>query len=192
MEIRFLKEEEIKHAGELSRFVFDTCLRPRMEFPQTITFVEEYLAEDNLRAMTSEGKLYLWGVFFNAKLVAVGGMQSDGLITMLYVIPQCFKRKCGATLLETMRIYAIDVLGLPQVSVNATPAWTSYYFSKQGFRKTTPASNAQAPFVSMCASSDSVRFFRKRHVSWKVIVGAMVACVLFATVLTCGFMIWYV
>ena len=43
MEIRLLKEEELQNAAGLSRFVFDNCLRHRMEYPQTITFVEEYL-----------------------------------------------------------------------------------------------------------------------------------------------------
>ena len=192
MEIRMLNDEQMKHAAELSKFVFDTCLRPRMEFPQTISFVEGYLAEENLRAMKTEGKLFLWGVFSDEKMIGVGGMQNDGLITMLYVIPQYIKRKCGTSLLETMRIYAKEELDLPQVSVNATPAWTSYYFSKQGFRKAASVSNMQEPFVSMYASSETVRFFRKKHVSWKVIVGAMVSCLVFATILCCGFMIWYV
>ncbi|MBQ8039183.1 MAG: GNAT family N-acetyltransferase [Lachnospiraceae bacterium] len=191
MEVRLLNEQEIKHAAELSRFVFDNCLRPRMEFPQTVAFVEGYLAESNLRAMKAEGKLFLWGAFVNEKLIGVGGMQNDGLITMLYVIPQYFKRKYGTTLLETMRLYAKEDLGLLQVSVNATPAWTSYYFSKQGFRKVNASSNLQVPFVSMYTLSERLQFFRKKYVSWKVIIAAIVACVLFATILGCGFMMWY-
>ncbi len=191
MEIRFLNEEEIANASGLSRFVFDNCLRPRMEFAQTIAFVEDYLNENNLKNMRAEGKLFLWGSFENGQLIGVGGMQSDGLITMLYVIPQCFKRKHGMNLLETMRIYAQEVLGLAQVSVNATPAWTSYYFKEHGFRMVNSTSNMQAPFVAMYATSESVQFQKKRPVSWKVIVAAGVGCLVFATVLCCGFMMWY-
>lgn len=191
MEIRFLNEEEIAEAAGLSRFVFDNCLRPHMEFAQTISFVEDYLTENNLKNMCAEGKLFLWGSFANGKLIGVGGMQRDGLITMLYVIPQCFKRKHGTNLLETMRIYAEETLGLAQVSVNATPAWTSYYFKKQGFRTINTAPDMQMPFVSMYATSESVRFHKKRHVSWKVIVAAGIFCCVFATVLCCGFMMWY-
>lgn len=191
MEIRFLNEDEIANGAGLSRFVFDNCLRPRMEFPQTISFVEEYLTEENLKRQKAEGKLLLWGAFENGQLLGVGGMQIDGLITMLYVLPQCFKRRYGTTLLEAMRIYARDVLGLAQVSVNANPSWTSYYFAKQGFKTATPKQSGPMPFVSMYASSDSLRFFKKRQVSWKVIVAAAVGCVALATVLGSAFMIWY-
>ena len=191
MEIRFLQEEEIANAAGLSRFVFDNCLRSRMDFPQTISFVEEYLTEANLRNSKAEGKLLLWGAFENGQLIGVGGMQTDGLITMLYVLPQCFKRKYGTTLLETMRVYAKDVLGLSRVSVNANPAWTAYYFEKQGFRRVTPKTDISVPFVSMYAESDRLQFYKKKHVSGGVIAGAVIGCVLFATILCCGFMIWY-
>ena len=191
MEIRFLNEEEIAGAAGLSRFVFDNCLRPRMEFAQTIAFVEEYLTEANLKNMRAEGRLFLWGAFENGQLIGAGGMQNDGLITMLYVVPQYFRRRYGTNLLETMRIYAEEVLGLEQVSVNATPAWTSYYFKKQGFHVVGASVDMQVPFLSMYATSESVRFQKKRPVSWKVIVGAGVGCLVFATIVGCAFMVWY-
>ena len=53
MEIRVLREEELIHASGLSRFVFDACLRNRMEFLQTIPFVEEYISEANLKEYAS-------------------------------------------------------------------------------------------------------------------------------------------
>lgn len=191
MEIRFLQEEEIANAAGLSRFVFDNCLRARMEFPQTLSFVESYLTESNLRTQKAEEGLLLWGVFESGQLLGVSGMQKDGLITMLYVLPQCFRRKYGTNLLETMRIYARDVLGLSQVTVNANPAFTSYYFKKQGFQPITSKQNAPAPFISMYATSDSLLFCKKRHVSGGVIAAAIIGCVLFATILGCGFMVWY-
>ena len=54
MEIRILQEEELVNAAGLSRYVFDTCLRNRMEFTQTIPFVEIYISELNLREMYRE------------------------------------------------------------------------------------------------------------------------------------------
>ncbi len=191
MEIRFLKEEELANAAGLSRFVFDNCLRPRMNFTQTISFVEEYLTESNLKAQKTEEKLLLWGVFENEQLLGVSGMQTDGLITMLYVLPQCFHRRYGTNLLETMCVYARDVLGLSQVSVNANPSWTSYFFAKRGFRNVGPKPSGQVPFVTMCASLNNLQTFKQKQVSWKVIVGAIIGCLLFATILGGGFMLWY-
>ena len=191
MEIRFLQDEELANAAGLSRFVFDNCLRQRMEFPQTISFVEAYLTETNLREKRAEGTLLVWGVFENGQLLGVAGMQTDGLITMLYILPQCFRRKYGTKLLETMRLYARDVLGLKKVSVNANPAITSYYFEKKGFKRMTPALNMPVPFVSMYATSDGIQFYEKKRVSAGVIVGAIIGCILFATIVGCAFMIWY-
>ena len=191
MEIRFLHDEELANAAGLSRFVFDSCLRPRMEFPQTISFVESYLTESNLRTKIAEEGLLVWGVFESGQLLGVSAMQPDGLITMLYVIPQCFRRKYGMKLLETMRIHAKEVLGLPQVTVNANPAFTSYYFEKQGFHTVAPRQNVPVPFISMYATSESLLFYRKKHVPGWVIAAAIVGCIVFATVLGCGFMAWY-
>ena len=126
--IRIVQEEELKIASGLSRYVFDYCLRNRMEFPQTIDFVEQYIAEENLRKLCQEGKLIIWGVYEGEQLVAVSGLQSDGMITMLYVLPQCQNRGYGSKLLIVMREYAKDVLGFSKVSVNANPAWTSFFF----------------------------------------------------------------
>jgi N-acetylglutamate synthase-like GNAT family acetyltransferase len=191
MEIRFLQEEELANAAGLSRFVFDTCLRPKMEFPQTISFVEAYLSEENLRTKVSEEGLLLWGVYESGQLLGVSGMQSDGLITMLYILPQCAGRKYGTKLLETMRLYAKDVLGLSKVTVNANPAFTSYYFKKKGFEAVAPRQNTPVPFVSMYATSESLFFVRKKRVPAWVYIVAAVGCVLFATLLGCGFMAWY-
>lgn len=191
MEIRFLQDEELGNAAGLSRFVFDNCLRVRMEFPQTISFVEAYLTESNLRTKVTEEGLLLWGVYESGQLLGVGGMQPDGLITMLYVLPQCFRRKYGTKLLETMRIYAKETLHLPQVTVNANPAFTSYYFEKQGFHTVAPRQDVPVPFISMYATSESLQFYKKRRVPGWVYAAAIGGCILFATILGCGFMAWY-
>lgn len=192
MEIRILQKEEIKTASGLSRYVFDTCLRNRMEYPQTIAFVEEYIAEENINTLSEEGKLLLWGCFEGAQMVAVCGMQSDGMITMLYVLPQCQNRGYGSQMLGAMREYARDICGFEKVTLNANPAWTSFYFSKKGFANVNPDQDLRAPFVPMHAMSNNIDGYEKRPVSKKWVVLSIVGCVLFATIAGCLFMISYI
>lgn len=191
MEIRILQNEEIKTASGLSRYVFDTCLRNRMEYPQTIAFVEEYIAEENLRSLTAEGKLRLWGMFEGVQMVAVGGLQSDGMITMLYVLPQCQNRGYGSQMLKVMREYAKDVCGFEKVTLNANPGWTSFYFSKKGFVNINANQDLRAPFVPMHAMSNNIDGFEKRPVAKKWIVLAIVGSILFTTIIGSLFMISY-
>ena len=168
MEIRILQEEEIKIASGLSRYVFDTCLRNRMEYPQTIAFVEEYISESSLKNLYEACELILWGAFEREQLVGVSGLQRDGLITMLYVLPQCQNRGYGGRLLRVMRNYAKDVCGFSKVNVNANPAWTSYFFKKKGFIYINPNQNMNVPFVPMHAMSKGTDGYEKRKVPKKV------------------------
>ena len=189
MEIRILMETEIPNAAGLSRYVFDTCLRNRMEFEQTIGFVEEYLNAEHLKQMFLEEKLTLWGVFEEGQMVGVSGLQPDGMITMLYVLPQYANRGYGRGLLAAMRDHAKNVLGLSQVIANATPAWTSSYFANQGFAY--DHRNMHAPFITMRAKAGTSTVYEKKHVPAKVIVGAALGCLIFATVACIAFLIWY-
>ena len=191
MIIRILKEEELIPAAGLSRYVFDTCLRNRMEFTQSIPFIENYISETNIRSMSNENKLVVWGAFEEEQLVAVGGMQTDGMITLLYVLPQYAGRGCGMNLLQVMRGYANDVLHLPRVLVNATPAWTSVYFKKQGFEPIHTASAVGVPFVSMQAMTEKVKVQKKERISGLTILLAILACVGFATIASVIFMLSY-
>lgn len=191
MNIRMLREEELIHASGLSRYVFDTCLRNRMEFTQTIPFVENYIAEANLKNMCQENKLIVWGAFEEEQLVGVSGLQTDGMITLLYVLPQYAHRNCGSSLLTAMREYAKDVLHLTKVVVNATPAWTAPYFQKHGFSMVNPNTNLRVPFVPMQAFSDKTAFQKKERISVRTIAWAIIACVGFATVAGSLFMMFY-
>ena len=191
MEIRVLQTEEIKIASGLSRYVFDYCLRNRMEYPQTIAFVEEYIAEANLRTLCEENKLILWGGFEGEQLVAVSGMQSDGMITLLYVLPQYQNKGYGSRLLTTMREYAKTVCDFSRVTINANPAWTSFFFGKKGFIYENSNQDMRAPFVPMYASSNNIAGFEKRPVSVRTIAFAVAGCILFATIAGCLFMIGY-
>lgn len=192
MEIRFLQEDEIANAAGVARFVFDHYLRNRVEFPQTIEFVEEYLTEANLKQQKEEGRLLLWGAFESGRLWAVGGMQIDGLITMLYVLPQYFHRGMGTGILNTMRAYAKEVLGLTSVYVNATPASTMYYFESQGFRTAGPKRNTSQAYVSMYVSLESMEIKTNKKVPLPVLLGATIGTVVLVTILTLIFMLWYV
>ena len=191
MEIRVLREDELGHASGLSRYVFDTCLRNRMEFTQTIPFVENYISETNLRELYRENKLVVWGAFEQTQLVGVAGMQTDGMITLLYVLPQYTKRRCGMHLLLVMREYAHKVLQINKVVVNATPAWTAIYFKKNGFAVMNPKQDMHAPFVPMEIAAANYAYQKKEKISGKTIVGVILACIGFATIAGAWFMISY-
>ncbi len=192
MEIRILQETELANAAGLSRYVFDNCVKYRMEFPQTIEFVEKYLTAENLMMLHKEAKLIVWGAFEQGQMVGVSGMQSDGMITMLYILPQCFRRGYGSSLLTTMQLYARESMGKEQVFLNATPAWTSMYFKKKGFTLVNPQQNMHVPFVTMSASCKQAQLFQKKHVPVMVIVGAIAGCFLLATIIGIAFMLWYI
>ena len=191
MEIRILQEAELANAAGLSRYVFDVCLRNRMEFMQTIGFVEDYLKVENLAGLCRENKLTVWGVYEQTQLVGVAGLQSDGMITMLYVLPQCTRRGYGGKLVETMRKYGKEVYGMPCIMVNATPAWTSTYFVKNGFEYQVKQQNMHVPYVTMQSLPEEENLFQKRHVPAKVMVGAGLGCLLLATVACIAYLIVY-
>lgn len=189
MEVRVLMETEIPSAAGLSRYVFDVCLRNRMSFEQTIGFVEEYLGAEHLAELVRTEKLILWGAFEAEQLIGVSAMQPDGFITMLYVLPQHSNRGCGRMLLATMRQYAKNVCGVQQVIVNATPAWTSSYFARLGFAY--DHHNLNVPFLTMRAVTGESYVVEKKPVSAKVIVGAALGCLAFATIACIAYVIWF-
>lgn len=191
MEIRILQREEIKIASGLSRYVFDTCLRHRMEYPQTIAFVEEYIEAENLIKMSDEGKIVFWAVFEENQMLGVSGIQSDGMITMLYVLPQYQNQGYGSKLLNVMCDYARDICGLSKVTLNANPAWTSFFFGKKGFSNVNGKQDLKVPFVPMYAYLTNRNIYEKRKVPKKWIVLAIVGCILFATIAGSLFMVSY-
>lgn len=191
MEIRVLREEELIHASGLSRFVFDSCLRNRMEFMQSIPFIENYIAESNLKKMYEENSLIIWGAFEQGQLVGVSGIQTDGMITMLYVLPQYAGRSCGTQLLITMQEYARNVLGLTRVTLNATPAWTFSYFQKQGFECVNPNVQMPVPFLPMYRDLSGLIYQKKEKIRGKTIALAILLCLGFATAAGSAFMIFY-
>jgi N-acetylglutamate synthase-like GNAT family acetyltransferase len=118
-------------------------------------------------------------------------MQTDGMITLLYVLPQYSRRDCGRMLLSVMRGYAKEVLQLSRVTVNATPAWTASYFQREGFSPINQNIGMRVPFVSMQALSEKLAFQKKERISGKSIALAIVSCIGFATVVSVLFMMYY-
>lgn len=192
MEFRILDEQDLIQASGLSRYVFDNCLRNRMEYPKTIAYIEDYLKEENLTNMHREGALTVWGAFENDQMIGVSGLQSNGLITMLYVLPQFAGKGGGKGLLRVMQNYAKAVYSMNRVTVNATPAQTANYFSNRGFEFIGSHRNMHAPFISMYADYEKLDLHTKRAVSWKVILLAILGCFLFATIFCCVFMANYI
>lgn len=191
MEIRMLREDELDNAAGLSRFVFDNCLRNRMEYPQTITFIEEYLESVHLKNLVQQQRLIIYGAFEQMQLVGVAGLQPDGMITMLYVLPQFWNRGIGSQLLVNMRRVAREQYALERVLLNATPAWTTGYFIKHGFAYLNGKTDMRAPFVPLVASTNPTLFASRRRIPKRYIVGAVAFCLLLATISTCLFMGWY-
>lgn len=191
MEIRILKEDELAYASGLSRFVFDDCLRNRMDFAQTIPFVENYISDQNLKTMVREGRLTVFGAIEEGRLIGIGGVQSDGLLTLLYVLPQYAQKGCGKKLIETIKTYAQKELNLSQISVNATPAWTASYFQKQGFFPVNENWKMQVPFVPMQADVRNTIHPKKEKITLSTVALATISCVAFASMVGILFMMHY-
>lgn len=132
-EIRMLQIEEIPQAVELAQGVFGFDLRQTITDPQMIRFFEAYTTVENLTGMVSQRRLYMWGIFEAAQLCGMSAMQPEGHITMLYVYPYFRKKKYARQLLDMMRRFAKQSLGLERVTACALPAWTADYFIKNGF-----------------------------------------------------------
>lgn len=141
-EIRMLQIEEIPQAVELAQGVFGFDLRQTITDPQMIRFFEAYTTVENLTGMVSQRRLYMWGIFEAAQLCGMSAMQPEGHITMLYVYPYFRKKKYARQLLDMMRRFAKQSLGLERVTACALPAWTADYFIKNGFWQMQVQQNA--------------------------------------------------
>ena len=171
MEPRILAPEEIGAAGETARAVFDLCLRKSMIQPEMTASFERYVQPEHLRQMAEEGALTVWGIFAGGQLCAVSAMQTEGHITMLYVLPFFQRKGLGKLLLRTMRSYAGEVLHLKQVTVNAMPVWTAAYFERMGFTRAGMPQYGGAPFLSLRAKTIAEVRYPVKPVPEKAIVG---------------------
>ena len=128
MKAQILTEDQIPEALSIARGVFDYCLRARITDLEMIHIFLQYTENTNIRNMIAEGTLTMWGIFEQGHMIAMSGMQKEGHITMLYVLPVFQRRGCGRCLLEEMKAYAANQYQLQRVTLSAMPAWTADYY----------------------------------------------------------------
>lgn len=187
MEARILTMEQIPEALSIARGVFDCCLRAQISDLEMVHIFLQYTEEQNIKKMVEEQKLTLWGMFEQQQMVAMSGMQSEGHITMLYVLPVFQRRGYGKQLLAEMRRYAADVQQLSTVTLSAMPAWTADYFKKRKFQ---PLAVAQpCSFVPMQADAITNMTYEKKPLSTAAVIGTSVGGLVICAAIAVGFMI---
>lgn len=171
MEPRILTLEEIGQASDIARGVFDYCLRRSITQPELISSFEEYAQPERLQQMAEEGSLVVWGIFMDGQMCAMSAMQSEGHITMLYVLPVYQRKGLGKQLLRTMRKYAGDEFRLERVTLNAMPVWTTTYFEKMGFQRMGTPQYGYIPFLSLQAKAIADIRYPVKPIPEKIFIG---------------------
>ena len=169
-----LTAEHLPMAVQLARGVFDRCLRPMMRSAESVRYFEEYVTEEHLLMLMEQGRLMLWGIFDQGRLIAVSGMQSEGHITMLYVLPVCQRRGYGKQLLRAMKSYAKDSLERAVVTVNVMPPEVNMYFRQNGFRVSNCLLPMNAPFVPMQAKAAAEVHYEVKPIPEGWFIGTLV------------------
>lgn len=170
MQIRNLKEQEIPFASELAKVVYRNTIEPYCADQQMRQIFYEYVEKEALLSRYHEGKLMIWGVFDMGNLCAVGAMQPEGHITMLYVLPQYQRHGIGRELVTSMQKYAFSEYKLAKITVNATPAWTADYFRKCGF-KMMKQQTGNGTFSSLEMKSNGAIQYKTRSIPPKILLG---------------------
>lgn len=186
MEIKILQTEEVPKAVQLARGVFEYCLRNTINEAQLIESFYTYVREENIRQLMETQKLTIWAAYDEQNnMVAVSGMQSEGHITLLYVMPYYQRRGYGKKLLLTMREYAREKLELAQVTVNAMPAWTASYFAKNKFKA---VQNPQpVPYVFMHAKTVESTDYPKKEIPTAAILATSLGGLAICTAIAIAF-----
>lgn len=131
-EVRLLYGNEIQWAVNVAREAFVAGMSNAIRSKEEIDRFYNEVTPERLWQEGNAGNLFPWGVFREGILCAVGVMQRDGRITMLYVRPDCQHRGMGLLLLNAMRNQAA-ALGLPQVTIEVAPVTLAPYFYGKGF-----------------------------------------------------------
>ncbi len=184
MDIRILQEQEISSASALAVYVYENCVRPFGEQPEMNQAFYDYSKPEALTELFCAGRLVLWGAFQNGQIYAVSAMQSEGHITMLYVLPQFMNRGTAAALLETMGSYAGSTWGLDCVTLNAMPTWSENFFVRHGFARAAQLP-PNAPFVPMVRKLRREVAYEKRPfpMGAALILGILLVIISFALVI---------
>lgn len=186
-EVRLLCGQEIQWAVSVAREAYlDAMLlyiRPKEETEQFYRDVTPAV----LWQQRSVGDLFLWGVFIDVEMCAVGAIQRDGRITMLYVRPDCQRCGMGLLLLNSMREYAVQTLGLSKVTITVTPVTLAAYFYKRGFTVVSQGMEVPGRVALECPLylPDAEDANAKKAVSVKLIL-ALTAAVIILSMLVIG------
>jgi GNAT superfamily N-acetyltransferase len=149
MEIRFLYTTEVQLAVDTAREVFENCVRSNLSnMEEGVQQFYQYVRPEYLWQEMNSGRLLLWGAFEDGKILAVGGMQNVGHITMLYVRPEACHRGIGGRMVQTMVFYAQNMLYLNRVTVNVVPTTAAPFFYQQGF-DVMPQARRDVNYISM-------------------------------------------
>lgn len=131
-EIRLLQEQELQSAVRIADEVFERCVQSCVT-EQERSGYRSYVRMENLRQGVCSGQLSVWGAVEDGALAGVGALQSDGRITMLYVLPGFQRRGIGSGLLTAMCGYAARVLGLHALQAYVSPVTLAPFFYHRGF-----------------------------------------------------------
>lgn len=131
-EVRLLNEQELQWAVNVAGEVFEICLKNHVTEQERQRY-QNYVLADNLWQGICAGRLFLWGVFEEGNLCAVGAIQNDGLITMLCVRPACQHRGMGSALLYAMCSFLLSQQQAGKVIAYVTPVTAAPFFYQRGF-----------------------------------------------------------
>lgn len=192
MELRILLETEIEQASELAMNVFETCLQKTIMHMQSIQQFKEYASADNLRSLVIQGRLIVWGIFEDCRLCAISAMQTEGHISMLYVLPFYQRRGYGRSLLNEMRKFALEQWKKEYVTLNAMPTWTTTFFEKVGFRRIARAQFGLLPYISMEAKTIDEVVYPTKKIREGALIGITFGFLALIFVIAIVFMIFYI
>lgn len=103
-------------------------------------------------------------------LVGMCAMNTQGHITMLYVLPHLWKRGIGTALVTEAREHAGSVLKLENVTANVIPTWNVPFFLKKGFVQIPNAVYDIKQYAPLWCQSIKTVKYQKRTLSEKQIL----------------------
>lgn len=162
--------ERLSQALEIARVTYHICLENAAWDQQSVRYFYEYAQDEVICEKVRRGDLYVWGAIHDHTLLGMGAITNMGQITMLYVLPEYQRQGIGSELLKGMKNYG-PTLYLNRITVNASPAFTSIWFGRQGFTSIQKNPPRNIPFLAMECRLSSIRDYSRRHVSGGLLAG---------------------
>lgn len=178
MDIRQIDGTQFNEFMEVARGNVENVVLPTLINPSMQKALRDYVSPEKLAQGMQTGSIALWGAYDSGRMVAVSAMETNGHITMLYVTPYWQKKKIAKALLETMKTFARERLGLTRVTVNAMPATSATYFKKRGFAE-LEQQLAPMDFVSLWSDTKPFTDYERKKVS----TGQLLVCFLLPVVI---------